>query len=539
MKKLTLLLTLLAPTLAFAQLDWFNYSTSFQGSGKEGVRPTLVTAIPYNGIYDGSAYTSKPADKLPIPDSLKTPNGWPVAVGVATTIDPDQIYILVPGAHPSNAARYDYRVFLDGSQPLLPWSPITRFTDSVFRLNDFKPVFGLLGGFRAGWGHSILVDLREKATGHILARTMVYWREARPAIKSVYTAADLPLFIQNKGPFGLEKTDSATRRRTELLTQGKLVFGPNDNNLIFSLDNSIYQRAALEYQLTDNGRVNRPWKPNDFDNGFIFLHDLAPGTYTLDIRFRAQRQNPASYTFTIGPRWYDSKLFLFLLGALQVISAGAILLLFFYFRQYRKTRRQTVGREKLNLELRALHAQLNPHFVFNALSSIQGLVNKNDLYGANRYLSEFGHLLRESLAAGDKDFTNLKQEIALLDTYLRLEQLRFGFRYTILTAADVAPETEIPAFLLQPLVENAVKHGVSALHDQGLVQIRFSRQNGTFIAQVSDNGKGWDPDRTTPGYGLTLTQERIRLLNQLLKAPLIGMTIAGSEVTIRFSNWWT
>jgi hypothetical protein len=320
----------------------------------------------------------------------------------------------------------------------------------------------------------------------------------------------------------------------------------------------IYQRTALEYQLTRNGSVTIPWKPNDFDNDMILLKDLAPGAYTLSVRLRAQRHNPSSYAFTIKANWYETRLFQFLLGFLQVASIGFLILLFTLFRQRRKTRREQANREKLNLELRSIRAQLNPHFVFNALSSIQGLINNKETEAANRYLSEFGHLLRDALAASEKDYTELALETGILDTYLQLEQLRFGFSYTIETAPDVVPTaTDIPAFLLQPIVENAVKHGVSGLRERGCLRLRFYREKATFIAEVSDNGDGWDTVNTPSGYGLRLTRERIRLLNQLLKGPVIEMSIEcgmaaagasaaggrvagqGTTVTIRFSNWWT
>jgi len=133
----------------------------------------------------------------------------------------------------------------------------------------------------------------------------------------------------------------------------------------------------------------------------------------------------------------------------------------------------------------------------------------------------------------------------ILETYLLLEQLRFGFRYEMAAAPDLPiATTEIPAFLLQPLVENAVKHGVSDLHGEGFVRIGFSQENANFIAEVTDNGKGWDPTAGTTGYGLRLTRERIRLLNQLSAHQSITMTIhsqpgAGATIRLQFTNWWT
>ena len=531
MRKLLLLLAL--PFAAHAQINWKNYSTSFQGNGKEGNSPTLVTAIPYNGIYGGASYNSIFSNALPAEDSLHNrEDKWPAYIGESRTIDSNEVYFLAPGLHPANANRYEYRVLLDGHTTIVPWRTVTDFTKPGFSLNEFAENFGFLGGFKTTWGHSIRLDLREKSTGNILSSALVHWTSASTEVDGFYTASNLAELVRSKGTFSGWRTDSTIKHLTEQLVAGKLVLQPNDNTLIFRVGADIYQRTALEYQLTRNGSVTIHWKPNDFDNELILLKDLAPGAYTLSIRLRAQRHNPKSYNFTIKANWYETRLFQFLLGFLQVASIGFLILLFTLFSQRRNTKREQATREKLNLELRSIRAQLNPHFIFNALSSIQGLVNKQDTDAANHYLSEFGTLLRQSLAISDKDFTELALEIAILDTYLKLEQLRFGFSYTIETAPDVdAMATDIPAFVLQPLVENAVKHGVSGLGGQGRVRLRFYREKANFIAEVSDNGSPWDTVDTPSGYGLKLTRERIRLLNQLLKGPVIEMTIASASST--------
>jgi two-component system LytT family sensor kinase len=544
MRKLLLLLLAL-PFVARAQINWKNYSTSFQGDGKEGSRPTLVTAIPYNGIYGGASYNSIFSKGLPVADSLRTAeNKWPRYIGESRTIDSNEVYFLAPGLHPANANRYEYRVLLDGRTTIVPWSTVTNFTKPGFALNEFAGNFGLLGGFKTTWGHSVLVDLRERSTGHILSSALVHWTSASARVDGCYTASNLANLVRSTGTYSDWRTDSTIKRLLEQLVAGKLVLQPNDNTLIFHVGAEVYQRTALEYRLVRGSSVVIDWKSNDFDNDLILLKDLAPGAYTLSIRLRAQRHNPSSYVFTIKANWYESKGFQFLLGFLQVASIGFVILLFTLFRQRRRTKRERTTREKLNLELRSIRAQLNPHFVFNALSSIQGLVNNKDTEAANRYLSEFGHLLRDSLAISDKDFTELALETGILDTYLKLEQLRFGFSYTIEIAPDVAATaTDIPAFLLQPIVENAVKHGVSDLREGGRVHLRFYREKANFIAEVNDNGKPWDTFNAPSGYGLRLTRERIRLLNQLLKGLVIEMTIActssaGTTVKIEFSNWW-
>jgi len=543
MKKLFLLLLL--PTMAHAQIDWMNYSTSFQGNGKEGTHPVLVTAIPYNGIYGGASYSSNTPEDSSLADSHSAPEEQrPRYFGISYTIDSGYVYFLAPGTHRNNADKYEFRVLLDKKTLLLPWGPITRFTDPGKVLNEFKDQYGFLGGYKNTWGHSVIVDLREKATKTIISSAMVFWRNAHPSLSRIYTAQNLQNLIGGRRPYGDSQPDSAMNSRLAALAQGRLQLQPRDNTLIFYVNAQVYRRQALEYQLLHDGSPDRPWGPNDFDNNAIFLQNLPPGQYTLQLRLRAQRHNVSSYTFTIRPAWYETKLFRIGLGALEGASLIAVILLVILFRQRRRTRREKNAREKLGLELGYIRSQLNPHFIFNALSSIQGLVNSHQLDAANRYLTDFGSLLRDSLAGSDKDSHPLPQEIRILDTYLSLEQLRFGFRYEITTAPDLpADTTEIPAFLLQPLVENAVKHGVSGLHADGLVHITFSQENANFIAEVTDNGKGWDTTAEAKGYGLRLTKQRINLLNQLSPQQPITLTIRsqtgdGATIRLQFTNWW-
>ena len=538
------LLLLLLPATLHAQIDWNNYSTSFQGDGKEGVRPVLVTAIPYNGIYDGARYSSTTVSQLHLTDTLvASDEKRPANFGASSTIDSGNVYFLAPGIHRNNADKYEFRVLVDKKYILQPWSPITHFTDPGKALNEFKPEYGFLGGYKTSWGHFLLVDIRESSTGTILSSAIVHWRNARPTLSGIYTSQNLKDLIDGKRPYGDWKPDSAMDSRLAELVNGKLQLQSADNTLILNVGAEIYQRQALEYQLLRDGSTVRPWQPNDFDNNTLFLQNLPPGSYTLQLRLRAQRHNVTSYSFGILPAWYETRLFRFFLGALQGAAAIAVILLFILLRQRRKTRREKAAREKLNLELGYIRSQLNPHFIFNAVSSIQGLVNTHQLDAANRYLSDFGTLLRDSLTGSENDSTPLLKEIRLLDTYLLLEQLRFGFRYEITTAPDLAVAAmEIPAFLLQPLVENAVKHGVSGLREEGFIRIAFSRESANFIAELSDNGKGWDPESATTGYGLRLTAERISLLNQLSPHQPIRMTIrsqpgSGSTIRLLFTNW--
>ena len=145
-------------------------------------------------------------------------------------------------------------------------------------------------------------------------------------------------------------------------------------------------------------------------------------------------------------------------------------------RLYKKTdetKNAKLQKEIAKLQLNSIRSQLNPHFLFNALSGIQNLINKNEIDNANKYLSKFARLTRNVL--DDKELISLAQEKALLDDYLQMEQLRFGFNYEINAVENLdLNNIEIPSMLLQPFVENAIKHGIASKNNEGSVEIHFS-----------------------------------------------------------------
>jgi len=324
----------------------------------------------------------------------------------------------------------------------------------------------------------------------------------------------------------------------------RLIAESSDNNLIFYLSSEIYKKEQLEYTLIKNGETLIAWKSNDFDNDFVWLTNLKPGEYLLKMRYAAQRQHITEYPFLVKTPWFQSG-WLKLAGIILLgMLGGFFYVLLLNSRHRRKTEQELFKKTRLQLELKAIYAQLNPHFIFNALSSIQGLINKQDVKGANSYLSDFAGLLRESLNNSNKEQIAIKQEVVALETYLKLEQLRFGFKYAIHVAKNInVYETEIPSLLLQPLVENAVKHGVSGLQEKGIISINFIREQNDMVVSVADNGDGFSPAGNANGFGLKLTRDRIKLLNDFTDGQTISFEIganipAGTVAGLIFKNWF-
>jgi two-component system, LytTR family, sensor kinase len=160
-------------------------------------------------------------------------------------------------------------------------------------------------------------------------------------------------------------------------------------------------------------------------------------------------------------------------------------------------------------QLDALRAQVQPHFLFNALNSVAMLVRKHDSQGAVRVLSLLGDLLRASLRVGGAPEVTLAEEIAFVGAYLAVEKVRFADRLAV--RFDVEPGTEsasVPTFLLQPLVENAVRHGLAPRPTGGSLEVRAFRLDGRLCLEVIDDGVGL-VDGAVDGVGLANVRARL------------------------------
>ncbi len=195
-----------------------------------------------------------------------------------------------------------------------------------------------------------------------------------------------------------------------------------------------------------------------------------------------------------------------------------------------------------NIQLKSVRSQLNPHFMFNALTSIQNLMNHQDTAGANHYLSKFADLTRHVLNSSEQELISLEDELAIITDYLQMEQLRFGFRYDIHVDIKInKANTEIPAMLLQPFIENAAKHGVSKLQDKGEINVAIIKQDQDIVLIITDNGQGFNATADNKGFGLKLSNERIDLLNSIYKDQPIYLktdsSTNGTKTTITLTNW--
>jgi two-component system, LytTR family, sensor kinase len=188
-----------------------------------------------------------------------------------------------------------------------------------------------------------------------------------------------------------------------------------------------------------------------------------------------------------------------------------------YYRQSQEGALRAAHLETRLMEarLRTLEAELHPHFLFNTLHAISTLVHSNP-DAADRMISRLSDLLRLTFDRSGEAGVSLQEELEFLQKYLEIEQTRFQDRLTV--RFNIDPETldaEVPRMILQPLVENAIKHGVSPRAGQGIIEISTERRNGSLSIEVADNGVGLSDGaraRLHSGVGLSNTRDRLACL---------------------------
>lgn len=165
--------------------------------------------------------------------------------------------------------------------------------------------------------------------------------------------------------------------------------------------------------------------------------------------------------------------------------------------------------------LQALRMQLNPHFLFNTLNSISALVH-TDPHVADEMIGSLSELLRLTLSTPERQEVTLAEELSFLDRYLEIEQLRFGDRLQVKRRVPIGTQNVlVPSLLLQPLVENAIRHGIENQIAPGTIRISAERAGPQLLLQVQDNGRGLPPaaaGNSKEGVGLTNTRERLKEL---------------------------
>ncbi len=255
---------------------------------------------------------------------------------------------------------------------------------------------------------------------------------------------------------------------------------------------SLEDEAYYEYQLEG---FDKKIKRLPVVESSINYDYLPPGEYTFSIKakYRDKISPSISFSFSIKKAYWKTWWFYSIISILMFsIIIGYTLI--------RNKRLKAINKEKLDKqllkanyiesELKALRSQMNPHFIFNSLNSIQDLILKNDTESSYDYIVLFSDLVRNSLKYSNSGYVTLENEITFLETYLKLEKLRFGniFNYTI--SNDCDSTIKIPSLIIQPFVENAIVHGLFHKKGEKKLDIIFTNSSTGVKCEITDNGIG-------------------------------------------------
>ncbi|MEQ9063059.1 MAG: histidine kinase [Vicingaceae bacterium] len=307
------------------------------------------------------------------------------------------------------------------------------------------------------------------------------------------------------------------RVKKSLLLSGKIVPPKiyiqlnrvNGERLNSTLDSMSFDHSqnSMDITLTSIAFTNREnesveWKMGNaktwskITSGVITFSGLSFGNYRIHARSSTIPgiwSQEATYQFTILPAWWQRR-------DLQISGVAALLLLtaFAFYRRGKYLENKAFSdlvllREKSELEIRALRAQMNPHFIFNSLTSIQYLINEKKSDEAEFYLNKFSRLLRTVVDRAGQNEMSLLEEINLLRVYIDLENLRYDNRINFNLEIDDDIDVEsviIPAMILQPFVENAIEHGLSKMPGKGDLSLFIKHRENNLEVVIRDNGIG-------------------------------------------------
>ena len=320
--------------------------------------------------------------------------------------------------------------------------------------------------------------------------------------------------------------DSLVYTRSERNTGDTIRLKHFQNNISFSFSTQEFfypERIEYAYQLSG---IDRGWHYTHALNRKINYTRLSPGDYVL--RLKAQFQGgdweggEKEYHIIIMPAFWQTDWFKMLTVA---IACAAI----FAIARWRivtigKKEQQRIIHEKdlLELEARALRAQMNPHFIFNSLNSIKSLINKNENEKAAEYLTTFSKLIRTLFLNSDSREVSLHEEIETCKLYAQIERMRFGdkvdFGFDIDQSIDLK-DIRVPALIIQPFIENAIWHGLVPKERGGRLLVTVRKNNGAIECIIDDNGIGRELslkykaqyESSHQSKGISLTRTRLEL----------------------------
>jgi ligand-binding sensor domain-containing protein len=275
----------------------------------------------------------------------------------------------------------------------------------------------------------------------------------------------------------------------QLPVRAKLPYNKNTYGIYFKGISSS-GTDGIEYSYRLQG-LDTAWSPPSSEN-FVSFVNLPSGSYIFKVRARLLNtgwSTPAIFEFRIEKPFWETWWF----RVAVILSAAALIVFIFRSRLKQLRTKSELQGELRELETKAFKLQMNPHFVHNALNSIQSLVVNNKNNEASHYINKFAKLLRQVLENSDKNLISLDKELYSLQLYVDMEKLRMNMdvEYNVhVDEALVPTELKIPPLILQPFVENALWHGLSRKEGNKQIVLNISTKSDWIICEICDNGIG-------------------------------------------------
>ncbi len=314
-------------------------------------------------------------------------------------------------------------------------------------------------------------------------------------------------------------TSLVINNRKVIYETGKpLQLSSTENNVAINFTVIDYEQN--DYAFAYKMKRSDEWMNLDGQRNLI-LTDLRAGKYEIFLRAtgKSGMEKIATVRFTIRPPFWKTIWFYALL-----ILMIAFVIFYIYHRRVSGIRqRAELDRQLASIEMKALHTQMNPHFIFNCLNSIKKMILDNDNNKASRYLSKFAQLIRITLNQSTRSFISLRNTIDYLERYLEMEQIRTDqFAYKIEVDEELNPEeTYIPPMLIQPFIENAIWHAARGENEKTQIHVQFSRMDEDLVCQIMDNGIGIDSSLKKKdekighhSLGIANVRQRMQVLNE-------------------------
>ena len=296
----------------------------------------------------------------------------------------------------------------------------------------------------------------------------------------------------------------------------KATLRPDQHNIKVTFEGVSFRSSKLLYKYRLKG-TDKEWQESEV--GMVNLSNLSSGSYILEVKAindAGIESEVQTVTFTIKEHFSEKWWFLSL-------SFGAFLIVFsaIVIWRMRKVKEKALLRIEIDrMRIQCLVSQLNPHFIFNSLGSIQAYIVQNEKKMANKFVNQFARLMRRILEMSAKEYVSLEDELNFIGAYLDLEKIRledkFEYAFDIDAQIDQG-RTEIPTFILQPFLENAIWHGF--VKDRTDYQLKVSLQkisNKSIRILISDNGEGMNTtaNKEHQSFSMNAIKSRLNLLSK-------------------------